>query len=202
MGVIFERLLLTIFYAIPRPSIFDPSELRTDVTGKVVRYLQDSGGEVKTGEPYVEVEAMKMIMPIKASESGKITHNLSPGSVISAGDLLATLELKDPSKVKKIGTFVGDLDLGNVPLDVETDPIKTILSGFQGDPDACVAAAFADTKDIESASELVASTLTEFLRVEKIFAGRLQDDVVRELTGLGYCRESRAPEIEAPQHSC
>jgi acetyl-CoA carboxylase/biotin carboxylase 1 len=70
------------------PTIFDPSELRTDVTGKVVRYLQDNGAEVEAGAPFVEVEAMKMIMPIKATETGKITHNLSPGSVISAGDLL------------------------------------------------------------------------------------------------------------------
>lgn len=152
------------------------------MTGKVVRYLHDSGGEVLAGEPYVEVEAMKMIMPIKASESGKITHNLSPGSVISAGDLLASLELKDPSKVKKIGMFEGELDIKKVPLEAGTDPIKTILSGFQGDADASVATAFADTKDIEAASELATSTLSEFLRVEKIFAGKLQDDVVRELT--------------------
>ena len=52
---------------------------------------------------------MKMIMPIKATESGKITQNLSPGSVINAGDLLATLELKDPSKVKKILPFERNL---------------------------------------------------------------------------------------------
>ena len=71
-----------------RPTIFDPSELRTDVTGKVVRYLQDNGGSVEAGEPYVEVEAMKMIMPIKATESGKITQNLSTGTVINAGDAL------------------------------------------------------------------------------------------------------------------
>ena len=83
------------FLNLQMPTIFDPSELRTDVTGKVVRYLQDNGAEVQAGAPFVEVEAMKMIMPIKATETGKITHNLSPGSVISAGDLLASLELKD-----------------------------------------------------------------------------------------------------------
>jgi len=83
------------------PTIFDPSELRTDVTGKVVRYLQEPGTDVEAGQPYVEVEAMKMIMPFKATESGKITPALTPGSVIAAGDLLATVQLKDPSKVKK-----------------------------------------------------------------------------------------------------
>ena len=88
------------------PTIFDPSELRTDVTGKVVHYLQDNGAEVEVGAPYIEVEAMEIIMPIKATESGKITNNLSPSSVIAAGDLLASLELKDPSKVKKIVNFV------------------------------------------------------------------------------------------------
>jgi acetyl-CoA carboxylase/biotin carboxylase 1 len=47
------------------PSVSDPTELRTDVTGKVVRYLQPDGAAVKKGTPYVEVEAMKMIMPLK-----------------------------------------------------------------------------------------------------------------------------------------
>lgn len=42
------------------PDIIDPSELRTDVTGKIVRYLQPNGADVKKGEGYVEVEAMKM----------------------------------------------------------------------------------------------------------------------------------------------
>jgi acetyl-CoA carboxylase / biotin carboxylase 1 len=152
------------------------------VTGKVVRYLQDGGSDVQMGEPFVEVEAMKMIIPIKATESGKITHALSPGSVITAGDLLASLELKDPSKVKKIGTFDGELDIANVALEVESDPIKTILTGFQGDPNACVATAFAKTKDVESAAALATSILSEFLRVENVFAGKLLDDVVRELT--------------------
>jgi len=152
------------------------------VTGKVVRYLQDNGAEVAQGEPYVEVEAMKMIMPIKSSESGKITHNLSPGSVISAGDLLATLELKDLSKVKKIGTFEGTLNIATAPLESEPDPIKTILAGYSGDPDAAIANAFANVKDIDSATALASETLSEFIRVEKIFAGKIRDDVVRELT--------------------
>ena len=165
-----------------RPTIFDPSELRTDVTGKIIRYLQDNGAEVQQGEPYVEVEAMKMIMPIMASESGKITHNLSPGSVISAGDLLASLELKDPSKVKKIEVFGGKLDTAFVALEDDTDPIKNILAGYGGrDPNAAIMNAFATVKDIKSATALTIETLAEFVRVEKIFAGKICDDVVHEL---------------------
>ena len=95
-----------------------------------MRYLQDNGADVESGEPYVEVEAMKMIMPIKASESGKITHNLSPGTVISAGDLLASLTLKDPSKVKKILNFEGDFDVDMTRFDLLAVPYTVLLNTF------------------------------------------------------------------------
>jgi acetyl-CoA carboxylase / biotin carboxylase 1 len=166
-----------------RPTIFDPSELRTDVTGKIVRYLQDSGGNVAAGEPYVEVEAMKMIMPIKATESGKITHSLSPGSVISAGDLLGSLELADPSKIKKISTFEGVLDIPAVATETDAkSAIKYILSGFKGDPEAAAQAAFQEVDTFEAATALAQETLNEYLRVERLFYGKLKDDVVRDLT--------------------
>ena len=57
-------------------------------------------------QPYVEVEAMKMIMAIKATESGVINHAMSPGSIIAAGDLIASLKLKDPSKVLLVAASV------------------------------------------------------------------------------------------------
>jgi len=65
-----------------------------------VRYLQDTGAQVKAGQPYVELEAMKMIMPVKASASGKIAHTRGVGSIVSAGDLLGSLELEDASRDK------------------------------------------------------------------------------------------------------
>jgi acetyl-CoA carboxylase/biotin carboxylase 1 len=56
------------------PTQFDPSELRTDVTGKLIRFLQPDGAEVKKGKPFAEVEAMKMVMPLVAMETGTINH--------------------------------------------------------------------------------------------------------------------------------
>ncbi|CAB9498987.1 Acetyl-CoA carboxylase 1 [Seminavis robusta] len=165
------------------PSIIDPSEFRTDVTGKVVRYLKENGEEIAAGEPYVEIEAMKMIMPVKATETGKITNALSPGSVIAAGDLLASIELKDPSKVKKIETFDGQLTIQSTAVEVEVeDMVKNILAGYDGNADAVVQKALEGAEDMASASTIVVETLEEFLRVESIFAGKLMDDVVRELT--------------------
>ena len=91
------------------PTLYDPSELRSDVTGKLVRYTVEDGETVKAGEPFAEAEAMKMIIALKASEGGKVKHEKQPGSIINQGDLLASLELADPSKVKKILTFSGEL---------------------------------------------------------------------------------------------
>jgi len=165
------------------PTIFDPSELRTDVTGKVVRYLQENGADVENGQPYVEVEAMKMIMPIKASESGKITHNLSPGTVISAGDLLASLQLRDPSKVKKIGIFEGALDVDDVKLETEAgDAVKNVLAGYGGDAEAAAAMLFEGVSDYDKAMSIVTETVDAFLAVETQFDGLLRDDVVRDMT--------------------
>merc|ERR1719199_614690 len=93
------------------PNVFDPSELRSDVTGKVVRYLQDDGAEVGAGEPFVECEAMKMIMQLRTTQEGKVNQVLPPGSIISA------MELKDPSQVVKIETFEGTLDVESGPSD-------------------------------------------------------------------------------------
>jgi acetyl-CoA carboxylase/biotin carboxylase 1 len=165
------------------PTIFDPSELVSDVTGKVVRYLQDNGAMVEAGQPYIEVEAMKMIVPIKATESGKITHNLSAGSVITAGDLLASLELKDPSKVKKIGTFDGVLDISETTADISpASAVSNILSGYKLDAESVAAAALEGAADAAEAAELVVGAINEFYRVESQFDGQIADDVVRSLT--------------------
>lgn len=178
--------LFTLLYFIHlpnRPTIFDPSELVSDVTGKVVRYLQDNGAPVEAGQPYVEVEAMKMIMPIKATESGKITHNLSPGSVISAGDLLASLELKDPSKVKKIGTFDGTLDIPESTMEMDAQKsLSNVLSGFKLDAESVAQQAIDSVSDSATAAELIVGAINEFYRVESQFDEQITDDVVRTLT--------------------
>jgi len=92
------------------PTLYDPSELRSDVTGKLVRYTVEDGASVQAGETFAEAEAMKMIITLKATETGTIKHELNSGAIISQGDLLASLTLADPSKVKKILPYEGTLD--------------------------------------------------------------------------------------------
>lgn len=88
---------------------YDPTALRTDVAGKLVKKLKEDGAHVKKGEPYCEIEVMKMFMPLRVEESGILTWKINEGASLSAGDLLATLELDNPENVAAVSVFAGDL---------------------------------------------------------------------------------------------
>lgn len=90
---------------------YDPSSLRTDVAGKLVKKLVGDGARVKKGEPYGEIEVMKMFMPVKVEEAGKLCWCVNEGASLAAGDLLATLELENPDNVSKVTLFEGDLNV-------------------------------------------------------------------------------------------
>lgn len=88
---------------------YDPSSLRTDVAGKLVKKLVADGAHLRKGEAYAEIEVMKMFMPLKVDEAGVITWNANEGASLAPGDLLATLELENPDNVSTVLTFDGDL---------------------------------------------------------------------------------------------
>jgi len=174
------------------PTVFDPSELRSDITGKIVRFLHNEGDTVEKGEPYVEVEAMKMIMSFPASETGKIKHEMSPGSVIGAGDLLASLELADPSKVKKIIPYQGSLDSISTEATSEEDNafelLQNAMCGFKTpDTDKLVAQVITGAATAEDAFAKVNQLVDIFLEVESRFAGTVDlDDAI-----LKFARDNK-----------
>jgi acetyl-CoA carboxylase/biotin carboxylase 1 len=88
---------------------YDPSSLRTDVAGKLVKRLVHDGAKVKKGEPYAEIEVMKMFMPLRVEETGVVSWNMNEGAALAAGDLLASLELENPENVTPVTVFEGDL---------------------------------------------------------------------------------------------
>ncbi|EJK45596.1 hypothetical protein THAOC_35783 [Thalassiosira oceanica] len=90
---------------------YDPSSLRTDVAGKLVKKLVPNGALVKKGGAYAEIEVMKMFMPLKVEEAGVITWANNEGAALAAGDLLATLELENPENVSTTDIFEGDLNV-------------------------------------------------------------------------------------------
>eukprot|EP00405_Crypthecodinium_cohnii_P020766 CAMPEP_0206482608 /NCGR_PEP_ID=MMETSP0324_2-20121206/38966_1 /ASSEMBLY_ACC=CAM_ASM_000836 /TAXON_ID=2866 /ORGANISM="Crypthecodinium cohnii, Strain Seligo" /LENGTH=2089 /DNA_ID=CAMNT_0053960569 /DNA_START=18 /DNA_END=6287 /DNA_ORIENTATION=- len=133
------------------PKVRDPSELRSDFNGKLVRYLHADGADIKEGEPFVELEAMKMIMSLRSEVAGKIHHTLAPGAIVGAGDLLANLTLADPSKVQMIKAYsepfslsspgnsiskksASAVDLLSAAGPSTTDALQAILCGYSAPP--------------------------------------------------------------------
>ena len=90
---------------------YDPSSLRTDVAGKLVKKLVPNGAHVQKGSPYAEIEVMKMFMPLKVEESGILTWTNNEGAALAPGDLLATLELENPDNVSTATVFDGDMNV-------------------------------------------------------------------------------------------
>ncbi|TVY18618.1 Acetyl-CoA carboxylase [Lachnellula arida] len=118
----------------------DPTQLRTPSPGKLVKFTIDNGSHIKAGQPFAEVEVMKMYMPLLAQEDGIVQLIKQPGATLEAGDILGILALDDPSRVQHAQQFIGHLpDLGP-PQVVGTKPaqrfvllhniLKNILDGF------------------------------------------------------------------------
>ncbi|KAG1692234.1 hypothetical protein DVH05_025664 [Phytophthora capsici] len=59
--------------------------------------------------PYAEIEVMKMYMPLLTPEAGVIRLLKPEGAVLAPGDCIATMELDDPSCMKKSDVFMGKL---------------------------------------------------------------------------------------------
>ncbi|KAJ6930492.1 acetyl-CoA carboxylase 1-like [Populus alba x Populus x berolinensis] len=85
----------------------DPSKLVAETPCKLLRYLVLDGSHVDADMPYAEVEVMKMCMPLLSPASGVIQFKMSEGQAMQAGELIARLDLDDPSAVRKAEPFHG-----------------------------------------------------------------------------------------------
>lgn len=87
----------------------DPTLIRSPSPGKLVRYLVESGDHVNGGDAIAEIEVMKMFMSIFSADSGVITTTKPSGSTLACGDVIASLVLDDPARVKLATFFNGSL---------------------------------------------------------------------------------------------
>ncbi|KAK3302684.1 acetyl-CoA carboxylase [Chaetomium strumarium] len=118
----------------------DPTQLRTPSPGKLVKYLVENGAHVKSGQPFAEVEVMKMYMPLVAQEDGIVQLLKQPGATLEAGDILGILQLDDLTRVKQAQPFLGQLPEYGPPVIVGSKPhqrftvlyntLRDILLGF------------------------------------------------------------------------
>ena len=119
---------------------YDPTQLRSSMQGKLVRYLTADGVHVDKDKPYAEIEVMKMYITLTAPESGVIRTVKPEGAVLEAGDLIATLVLDDPARVQKAEPFAGQFPamrppsvLGDSPsqlLKHSRKALQMLLSGY------------------------------------------------------------------------
>ncbi|XP_015039536.2 acetyl-CoA carboxylase isoform X1 [Drosophila pseudoobscura] len=79
----------------------DPSLLRSPSAGKLINLIVEDGAHVAKGQPFAEIEVMKMVMTLTSQEAGTVTFVRRPGAVLDPGSLLGHLELDDPSLVTK-----------------------------------------------------------------------------------------------------
>ncbi|GFP84525.1 acetyl-coa carboxylase 1 [Phtheirospermum japonicum] len=93
----------------------DPSKLVAETPCKLLRYLVLDESHVDADTPFVEVEVMKMCMPLLSPASGKIHFKMSEGQAMQAGELIARLDLDDPSAVRKAEPFHGSFPILGPP---------------------------------------------------------------------------------------
>jgi biotin carboxylase/acetyl-CoA carboxylase carboxyltransferase component/biotin carboxyl carrier protein len=148
------------------PHEYDPATLTAGVSGKLVRYLVSDGDHVEQNDAYAELEVMKMYLTLRAPESGTIALIMAAGSALEIGDVVARLELDDPSKVRRSELFTGSLPDYGPPQAPGSKPhqvfsaalenVELLLRGFDA--------------DLSSPSRLV-----ELIDDPRVAAGELQE---------------------------
>nr|CAB3219668.1 acetyl-CoA carboxylase-like [Phallusia mammillata] len=88
----------------------DPSVLRAPSAGKLINFLVADGAHVFASQTYAEIEVMKMVMSLTASESGTVHYVKRAGAVLEAGSIVARLEPDDPTCIKRATLFEGELE--------------------------------------------------------------------------------------------
>lgn len=68
------------------------SNVHTDYPGVLSMLFVDNGSTVEAGDRVAEVELMKCMWPVLASETGIITFRIELGEVVAEGDVIAVIE--------------------------------------------------------------------------------------------------------------
>ena len=68
------------------------TEVYSPLRGKVVRFLVEKGAQVEEDEPILEIEALKMKIPVVAPCDGVLTEYLvQPGQEVESDTVLAMI---------------------------------------------------------------------------------------------------------------
>lgn len=68
-------------------------DIKAEITGKIWQIAAPVGSSVATDDPIVILEAMKMEIPVVATESGKVAEiRFGEGDTVNEGDVVVILE--------------------------------------------------------------------------------------------------------------
>ena len=70
-----------------------PKPVLASISGTVLRIDAPLGAHVKTQDPVVTIEAMRMDMPVEAPKAGRVAEvRVEPGQFVEEGDIVALIE--------------------------------------------------------------------------------------------------------------
>ncbi|OCF39572.1 acetyl-CoA carboxylase/biotin carboxylase [Kwoniella heveanensis CBS 569] len=180
----------------------DPTQLRSPSPGKLVRYLVDSGDHLDAGDAYAEIEVMKMIMPVTASESGIAQFMKQPGQTLASGELLGILTLDDPTKVKFAKPFEGILPTfelkngryGTKPHQRLREHLEVLYDNLQGFDNS--ASVIASLRVVQAALQDADLPYSNAQEVMSTLSGRIPQKLEEEIRSI--LDSSRAKKLEFP----
>lgn len=171
---------------------YDPTVLTSPNAGKLARYLVKEGDHVKRGEPFAEIEVMKMYMPLLALEDGTITSLVKPaGSIVATADVLGSMSLDDPTMVRRAELFTDKLPSltpqgknrsvhPHYKLKASLNTLSNFFRGYRVTQEQCLQAfnSFLDT--------IQQPTLAyyEFVDLLSTLEGRISDAFMEELSQI------------------
>ena len=184
---------------------YDPTKLLSSGAGKFSKQLVENGSHVEKGEPYAEVEVMKMYMPLKTEEAGTVHFQISEGATLGAGDVIALVTLDNPDKVIKADvysgtlTFVSDEDSSNknrphLQLREAQAEIEYVMAGFpQSDSDVA--------NSLSTLMTSIVSPMTPYYELEEamsVLRGRINGTLSEQI--LSFNKEYKES-VEKGTHS-
>lgn len=164
----------------------DPSKLLADTPCKLLRFLVVDGSHVVSDTPYAEVEVMKMCMPLLLPASGVIHFVMPEGQAMQASDLIARLDLDDPSSVRRAEPFQGTFPKLGPPTAVSgkvhqkfaasVNSAHMILAGYEHNINQVV-------QDLLNCLDSPELPFLQWQEIMSVLATRLPKDLRNELDG-------------------
>ncbi|XP_015697314.2 acetyl-CoA carboxylase 1 [Oryza brachyantha] len=164
----------------------DPSKLLADTPCKLLRFLVADGSHVDADTPYAEVEVMKMCMPLLLPASGVIHFVMPEGQAMQANDLIARLDLDDPSSVRRAEPFHGTFPKLGPPTAVSgkvhqkfaasVNSAHMILAGYEHNINEVV-------QDLLNCLDSPELPFLQWQELMSVLATRLPKDLRNELDG-------------------